>query len=513
MQEIFNQANALHQQGQLAQAEKIYRQILAQAPGQPVVCARLSLLLQQSGRFPESFSLIQLAIKGLPEEFEVLMQGAGLAVKLGENLKAESWLEAALALKPKNERALEQITGVLIGNHKESKALEMSKALIKVAPKNANAYNLKGLALSRLGDTDKGYACFQKSIKLNPGQIAVVRNLILYGKGRKEPLLDDLIPQLEKNFAKQAQTPAVQMNIAYILSMYYERQKNTDKAFMYLKMGNDIASKSVPYHHAQTEAQFEQMKSIFNADFLSSMRVKQLSDESPIFILGMPRSGTTLIEQILSSHSKVRAEGEIIDLRESFTKHQRVLKSDISPEERVSACRNIMADYLDNVRGRQSSEFFTDKMPYNFIFVGAILSAMPKAKVIHCTRDPIETCFSIYKQNFAGNHAYTNDLINLAKYYKSYQHLMAHWKHVFGDRIYEANYEQMVDDSESEIAKLLEYCDLEAEEACFEFHKNKRTVRTASVAQVRQPIYKDAKKASSPFEKHLKPLIDELSAR
>jgi tetratricopeptide (TPR) repeat protein len=513
MQEVFNQANALHQQGKLQQAEQIYRKILEQAPGQPVVCARLSFLLQQTGRLPEAFGLIDTAIQGLSKEFEVLMQGANLAVQLGENLKAEEWLVRAYELKPKNEKVLEQLAGVLIGNHKEKKALEMSKALIKLSPKSANAYNLKGLALSRLGDTDKGYASFQKSIKLNPSQIAVIRNLILYGKGRKEPLLDQIIPQLEKTFNSQTQPPVVQMNVAYILSMYYERDKNTDKTFTYLKMGNDIAKQSAPYHHSQTQAQFSQMTDVFSKQFVEAMSGHQLDDESPIFILGMPRSGTTLIEQILSSHSQVKAEGEITDLRDSFTKHHRLLDDDLPIEDKIVECQALMSDYVASVRQRRSSVYFTDKMPYNFIFVGAILSAMPKAKVIHCTRDPIETCFSIYKQNFAGSHAYTNDLVDLGQYYKSYQNLMSHWKSVFGDKIYEANYESIVDDSENQISSLLAYCGLEKEDACFEFHKNKRAVRTASVAQVRQPIYKDAKKASSPYEKHLQPLIEELAAK
>ncbi|WP_197479764.1 sulfotransferase, partial [Oleiphilus sp. HI0132] len=154
--------------------------------------------------------------------------------------------------------------------------------------------------------------------------------------------------------------------------------------------------------------------------------------------------------------------------------------------------------------------YFTDKMPYNFMFVGLILTVMPNAKVIHCTRDPLETCFSIYKQNFSGSPAYTNDLTELGQYYIAYKDMMKHWQNLFGDRIYEANYEAMVDNSEHQINNLLAFCHLEPEGGCFEFHKNKRAVRTASVAQVRQPIYKDAKRASAPYEKYLAPLIEVL---
>ena len=146
------------------------------------------------------------------------------------------------------------------------------------------------------------------------------------------------------------------------------------------------------------------------------------------------------------------------------------------------------------------------------MFVGLIALALPNAKIIHCTRDPLETCFSIYKQNFSGNHAYSTDLVGLGQYYNLYKSLMGYWESMFGQQIFEANYEKIVDNSEQEIEKLLEFCSLEKESACFEFHKNKRAVRTASVSQVRQPIYRDSIKASTPYLEYLKPLVDALES-
>jgi hypothetical protein len=178
----------------------------------------------------------------------------------------------------------------------------------------------------------------------------------------------------------------------------------------------------------------------------------------------------------------------------------------------VSDCLATVKLYLDRVRARHSSTFFTDKMPYNFMFVGLIALALPKAKIIHCTRDPLETCFSIYKQNFSGNHAYSNDLEGLGQYYNLYKTLMSHWESLFCEQIFEANYERMVENSELEIEKLLDYCNLDSEPTCFEFHKNKRAIRTASVSQVRQPIYKDSIKASAPYLEYLKPLIEVLES-
>jgi len=169
-----------------------------------------------------------------------------------------------------------------------------------------------------------------------------------------------------------------------------------------------------------------------------------------------------------------------------------------------------MEDYLRSVRGRQEAPFFTDKMPYNFMLIGLIAAVLPGARIIHCTRDPMETCYSVFKQNFSGAHAYTNDLEELGAYFNAYQSMMQVWDERFPGRIIEANYERMVADQEAETERLLVACGLALEPQCLAFHKNKRAVRTASVAQVRQPIYKDALKASAPLSEQLAPLKNTL---
>ena len=511
MQEILNQAITFHQQGEFSEAESLYRQLQKTEPKNPLINSRLALLLSQTQRAHEGLKYIASALDALPDNPDLLNQGVAIATSLAENNFSEKWLTKLIQLKPNELVLKEQLCGVLISNHQEQKALELSKTLIKQAPNSANAYNLKGLALSRLGDVEKGYKSFQKALKLNPGQLAVIKNLLVYGKGKKEPLVDKLIPQLEKQLMTQGLTPAVKMNVAYVLSMYFEKIKNTSKSFHYLKLGNDINRSSYQYSHEQTCRQFQVLIDTFSETLKAEFKDKGLDDKSAIFILGMPRSGTTLIEQILSSHSLVDAEGEITDLKANFEKHADILSDQIPLSEKLEKCLTVANGYIDSVRSRQSASFFTDKMPYNFMLVGLIAMALPNAKIIHCTRDPLETCFSVYKQNFSGSHAYTNELKELGQYYCEYQKMMAHWENLFGEQIYEANYESMVADSETEISNLLAFCSLEAEATCFEFHKNKRAVRTASVSQVRQPIYKDALKASAPYEKQLQPLIEVLS--
>lgn len=510
MQATFNKALAFHQSGQLAQAEELYRDLLNQAPGHPILLARLGTLMCQSQRSEQGLALLAQAIAQSPQDAELLKQAIHLAAQAGETVQAEQWLRQALKFRAGDSSLHEQLAGVLIANHKETEALDAIKTAIRLDPQNANAYNLKGLALSRLGDTEKGYECFLKSVKMNPGQLGAAKNLILYGKGRKEPVLEQLIPQLEHHLNQPGLQAMVQLNLAYMLAMYFDQQNHVGKHFDYLRRANDISRLQYQYSHADTEQYFARWASAFTPQRIDAIRQRALDDASAIFILGMPRSGTTLIEQILASHSQVGAEGEILDLQQSVDAVGGLLVDNLPDavfaERAVAAVRR----YLERVRSRQQSVRFTDKLPYNFIVTGLIASALPKAKIIHCTRDPLETCFSIYKQNFAGNHGYTNDQKELGQYFKAYRALMEQWQARFPASVYEANYERMVADPEHEIAQLLTYCELEPEDACFAFHKNKRAVRTASVAQVRQPIYKDALKASDPYRDYLQVLIAEL---
>jgi len=512
MQAQLNQAISFHKSGNFPQAEALYRRILESQPEAAPVQAQLAILLSQTQRDQQALPLFAKAIEALPDAFDLLMQAADVASRSGETGFAEKCLRRAVALRDDDIRANEALAGVLIGNHREKEALNAAKHCIKLNPKSANAYNVKGMALCRMGEIDKGYKNFQKALKLNPGQLGVIRNLILYGKQRREPLLAQVIPQLEGNLSQPGLQAMVKMNIAYVLSMYFEKEKQPGKSFRYLKMGNDINRSGYQYSHAQSQKQFGLMSKIFDMTLADALQDNGLNDEGPIFILGMPRSGTTLIEQILSSHSKVESEGEIQDLRLAFEAQSKRILDEQDVTRRAEACLLAAKDYLKSVRARQNAPFFTDKMPYNFLMIGLIALTMPNARIIHCTRDPLETCFSIYKQNFSGSHAYTNDLVELGEYYNAYESLMEVWKQRFGDRIYEANYERMIDNSEQEIRSLLSFCELPMEENCLSFHKNKRAVRTASVAQVRQPIYKDALKASTPYETQLTPLKEVLDS-
>lgn len=520
MQVEFDRASQLHQQGNLVEAEKIYRTLLRDEPENPVVHARLAMVLTQTKRAREALPSYSTAISAIPNDLALIKQAVNVAAQLGENVYAEKWVRLLLDKNPDDMALAAQYVGILIALHQEKKALELVNSLLKKQPQNAQLLNFKGMCLSRLSEGEKAYKYFEKALRANPGQVGVVRNLIIHGKGKKQPLLEEIVPQYEQRLRQPGITEDAKMNIAYVVSMYYDKKGDASKSFDYLQLGNTINRSRYHYAHTETQSVFRRILNSLTSEFLQACEeLPQVNDGSaPIFILGMPRSGTTLIEQIVSSHSRVGAEGELQVLSDCMQQETDLVMGGEAVSERAVALQRAFVNYLGQVRAMQAErdeqlpEFFTDKMPYNFMMSGFIAAALPGAKIIHCTRDPLETCFSIFKQNFAGTHAYKNDLRELGMYYNLYAQMMTTIQDKFPGRIYEANYEKVVADSEAEIERLLDYCGLEMESACLMFHKNKRTVRTASIAQVRQPIYKDAVKASKPFETQLKPLIDVLQS-
>lgn len=521
-QEQFQLATQHHQKGQFEAAEQLYLGLLQQQGEHPVLLSRLANICAQTKRPDEALNYFDKAITMAPSEPQLLQPAIELALARAEHALAKRWLELSLQINPADDEARERLAGVLMASGEENLALQALTPLLAKSPNHASLLNLKGLALCRLGETDKGYKFFQRAVKAAPGQLAAIKNLVAYGKGKKEPLLEQLIPQLEKQFQQAGAPEQLRASLSPILFAYYEKSK-PDKAFHFLKTGNDLLRASYRYEHAQTKSLFERILMGFDQGFLNELRALAAEAPSPkirpIFILGMPRSGTSLVEQILASHSLVEPEGEIDFLRKAFEQEAGcLLDHQASKADRLQSALRVASSYIENVvshqdsQGREGAQFFTDKMPYNFIMTGLIAAAMPFATIIHCTREPLETSFSIYKQNFSGAHAYTNDLIELGQYFNAYKSMMHAWEDRVPDAIYEANYERMIDGSDQEIRALLSACGLEEEEACFAFYKNKRAVRTASETQVRQPIYRHAMKASNAYDEFLAPLKQVLAS-
>jgi len=305
------------------------------------------------------------------------------------------------------------------------------------------------------------------------------------------------------------------MHFAFALGKVYADIGNDDRSFEYYLAGNQFKRNSIDYSIADDVAYFDAIKQVFKKEFFQRHAGIGSADTTPIFIVGMPRSGTSLVEQILASHSQVYGAGELNDMGnliaracdEDSNKYPHCLLQ--MNDEELSGLGSAYLTRLHTYA--PTAARITDKMPHNFLNLGLIHLVMPGAKIIHCHRNPADNALSIFKELFSkGKHGYAYDLKELGQYYRLYQDLMAHWRRVLPGAFYELRYEDLVADQETQTRRLLEYCDLPWEDACLAFHRSQRVVRTASLVQVRQPMHANSVEGWRRHEQRMQAFITAL---
>jgi hypothetical protein len=303
--------------------------------------------------------------------------------------------------------------------------------------------------------------------------------------------------------------PIQRLHLHFALAKAYDDLGRAEDAIAQLHAGNAIKRQSVGYDEARALGLFERVKQTFDADFMATPRAG-FADGAPIFIIGMPRSGTTLVEQIISSHPEVGAAGEIAAMNEVA----RALGPfpDAARGFGDADFSRLGQEYVRRLRARApAAAHVTDKTPSSVYFVGLIHLALPNAKIVHVMRDPVDTCLSCYSRLFTHEQAHTYDLAELGRYYRAYHDLMRHWHDVLPEgRMLDVRYERIVADTESEARRMLAHCGLAWNERVLTFHQNHRAVNTASASQVRQPIYSTSVARWRRYETHLQPLLTAL---
>jgi hypothetical protein len=312
--------------------------------------------------------------------------------------------------------------------------------------------------------------------------------------------------------------PEEQAHLAFALGKAYEDRKDYENSFTYYKRGNAIRRIKHKYDPRRNVYDSARQINTLSAEFFQEREGYGHNAPDPIFIVGLPRAGSTLIEQILSSHSQVEGTAELTDIiaisrnlggkerMKGPSKYPEVLE-EISEEQ----CRELGEGFIKSTMvQRHGTPFFIDKMPNNFLHIGLIHLILPKAKIIDARRHPMAGCFAGYKQLFARGQTFTYDLEDIGHYYRDYVKVMDHWDEVLPGRIHRVHYEDMVADTEHQIRGLLDYCGLPFEEECLRFYETKRAIRTPSSEQVRQPVYKDALELWRNYEAHLDPLKEAL---
>jgi tetratricopeptide (TPR) repeat protein len=390
----------------------------------------------------------------------------------------------------------------------ENAKKEFEKAAV-LNPNYAQAFHNLGILCEIINLPKEAIIHYEKTIEINPEFAEAYRNL---SKVKKYKAKDPHIPQILSLYSRKNLNLADKARLGFALANINKDLGNHDKYFKYLNEGNRLRKVEINYSFDDSKNFHKIITTLFGLDqpILENSPKKAL-DIKPIFIVGMTRSGTSLVEQIISSHKAVHGAGELLNFRNIITP---ILDNHLSNNRKSFLKEDfllIRQEYLDSLASLKTKEkIITDKMPMNFRLIGLILSAIPEAKIVHLKRDPIATCWSNYNHYFTAGNGFSFDQKDLARFYNLYLEIMDLWHELFPNKIYDLCYEDLTMNQEKETRNLLKYCDLKWDKNCLDFHKNKRGVLTASSAQVRKKIYQGSSEAWKQYEEYLDPMIKGL---
>lgn len=417
-------------------------------------------------------------------------------------------------LAPTNLDVTEQLGLIYMGMSHTDAALEKFNDVLLAEPQRLSALQGKARVYQELGNSDKGFDVCDTIIAINNN---LPNGYLLKSRMKKSKLGDGLTENLLRILEQNGLNEEILQTTHFALGKIYDDQNNYSEAFKHYALANIIKNKSLNFSAKTDEERFSKLIEVFDLDLFKNLQSLGVKSSMPVVIVGMPRSGTTLTEQIISSHPDAIGAGEVVFWSRTPTAMPLRLATDTPYPDCVNElntdqAKDIAAMYeatLYKIAGTDvSPTYITDKMPHNFLYVGLIALLFPHVKIIHTMRNPIDTCLSIYFQNFNQGHPYASDLTNLGFHYKQYQRIMKHWHSVLPGRILDVKYEDTIADPEFWSRKLIAHIGLEWDDACLAPHKLERSVKTASHWQVRQPIYKTSVQRWKNYEEFLEPLIE-----
>jgi tetratricopeptide (TPR) repeat protein len=497
------------------EAEAVYRRALEFDTNNPDTLDNLALALKDLKRLDEAAELMRRALAIESRDEEIYLHYATVLLDQHKIDEAAAANERALALNANNHDAVNIAGRIAFERHDPGTALVYYRRALALKPDLADAYNNIGNALKELGQLQQAKDAYITAIQLDPNLAGVYVNLA----DSKTFTKND--PHLAAMEALAAKTEGLSetdcMELDFALGKAYADLKDYRRSFGHYLAGNAAKRSTVDYNEKISFALFDNIEATFTRELIAQKSGAGDPSSMPIFILGMPRSGTTLVEQIIASHPNVHGAGELPVFNELVRPVRgpdgnTIHYPDFVPALDGSALRRMGARYIAGVRKlAPTGERVTDKMPANFYFAGIIHLALPNAKIIHSIRDPIDTCVSCFTKLFNAEQNATYDLAELGRYYKHYERLMAHWHRVLpAQRIFDVRYEDVIADLEGQARRIIAYCGLPWDKRCLSFHETIRPVRTASATQVRQPIYKSAVGRWRVYEEYLGPLLHAL---
>lgn len=495
----------------LVKVVECYRQAIALNPAYAEAHYNLAKALRAMALIDEPLAHFREAVRLRPGMIKAHGELGLLLTDIGSFDLAVATYQEAFRHHPDNPDLYYQYGMLLMSMGRNQEALNSFRRVLELRPGSARAYAGMAKVCERLGDFEGGYDLLRPFLEKGETDTDVVLTFVVLAGhlGRQSEARDLLERSLNGRMSVE-----IRKAMHFALGKLYDEAKDYDQAFSHYRSANDLVKEK--FDLKKNERMFAELKSVFNAENNSRRPCATNKSRLPVFIVGMPRSGTSLVEQILASHPDVHGAGELIDMDQLIAKLPASLGGKLPYPACVDAMKSEQADQIAErhlaklAQLSPESSRVTDKMPHNFMALGLIDILFPGARVIHCLRDPVDTCLSIYSLPFSAVHSYAADLARLGAYYLQYQSLMAHWKKVLRIPILEVQYEEIVANQEEMSRKMIAFCGLEWNENCLHFYESKRVVTTPSYDQVRRPIYKKSVARWKNYESHLGQLIAAL---
>jgi tetratricopeptide (TPR) repeat protein len=514
-----NLANALLAARRYEEAAAGYETALAIDPDHAEAHYGLGTALRELKRHEEAIAAYRRALTIDPDYAEAAYGLAAALQKLDRHAEALAFYQAALAVDPDYFEAHYGLATALQTLERHEEAIRHYDRALAIAPDAVPAHNNRGAALLEMGRLDEARRAFERAVTLDPKLPASYLRLL---EVRKVSAVDRHFLAL-KALARDADRLAARdrIDLHFALGRACSQVAEPAQSFRHYLAGNALKRREIAYDEAEAMRMFGRIRATFTAELLREKAGQGDPSPLPVFIVGMPRSGSTLVEQILASHPLVCAAGERLEFRDALNGFA-AQNAHLPLFERFRTAggeelRRLGTDYLDRLKAAiafpEAAPWrrITDKMPSNFRVLGLIHLALPNARVIHTRRDPVDTCLSCFSTLFAADQPYAYDLGELGRYYRAYAGLMAHWRRVLPQGlVLDVHYEELVADFEPQARRILAHCGLEWDDRCLAFNKTQRPIRTASMTQVRQPIYKTSIGRPRPDPELLQPLLDGL---
>lgn len=503
---------ALQNEGMPDTALEHYRKALSLRPQYPEAHYNLGTALQALARPNDAMAHFQEAVRLRPGMTSAAKALGHLLRGYGHSDKAIAACQDALRYQPDDPELYVQLAVLFMDIGRQQEAEDNIRAALELRPGDPGICAMMAQVLEQKGDFEGAYAVLRPSLDNGEDNASVA---LAYATLAKHIDQRDQAAKFLEHALRGNKTIEERKRLHFALGKLYDEAKEYDQAFRHYHSANELGKGR--FDAEKSAQRFDNMKAVFSAENTLTRRLRASNKSRlPVFIVGMPRSATSLVEQILASHPEMHGAGELQGIRQIITALPALAGAKTPYPQCVTALKQNQIDEMAQLYLATLGKFsrtatrVTDKMPHNFAHLGLIDMLFPGARVIHCLRDPLDNCLSIYSLPFIGNHPYASDLTSLGIYYRQYQSLMAHWKQVLRIPILEVRYEELVADPEVVIRQMVDFCGLKWNPCCLAFHATGRVVSTPSYDQVRRPIYKESVARWKNYERHLGPLIAAL---